>query len=112
VDLMPKFICYYDGWYLDWSTVVDAPVTFGVRSPEAYAEFYTDGPLTELPARMMRARRQGTSAQFRQTFEELVSFNRAGYRETHLTLDQIIQIYCVEQRNPREGEGVTINHDE
>lgn len=42
----------------------------------------------------------------------MVSFNRAGFNETCLTFEEIIQIYCVEKREPVEGEGRRIEHDE
>lgn len=95
-------------WYMVWSTIVDAPATFGMTRQEL-TEYVreqqgADG-LRDLDQSLERVEKYGSSYFEPQSAEEVLSFNRAGYQETELTLDQIIDIYCVEQREPRKGEG-------
>ena len=70
--------------YVEWSTVVDAPVTF----VQTRAEMLAAG---EDPDRLDRADRQGHSYvdMGYESAEELVSCNRAGPKESSLTIDAI-----------------------
>lgn len=105
---MGKYIVQRDGWYFEWSTVSDAPSTFGMRRGDFeayYRDEYGRKGAEDLPSRLGRADAVGTSALDCASAEAVISCNRAGYGETKLTLDEIVQIYCVEQREPRQGEG-------
>jgi hypothetical protein len=69
--------------------------------------------MSELPDRLKRTIEQGTSSRHPMTVEELIGgHNRAGHDETYLPLDEVIRIYCVEQREPRPGEGIKIEYDD
>lgn len=109
---MGRFIVHHKGWFFEWSTVVDAPVTYGMTRLQ-YEAYYLEENGTrsasELAERMKRTLEKGTSAHDYSSAEELMEgYNRAGFRETYLTPDEIIRIYCVEQRSPRDGEGVKL----
>lgn len=97
-------------WWLEWSSVVDAPVTYGM-SEEQFIAYYTRSYGTragrELPARMERARATGTSM-IGETLAELIAYNRAGPRESTLTLAEIIAAYCT---GPREEESASSSND-
>ena len=105
---MPRYIIGHDGWYFEWSTIVDAPVTRGMRRDafeEYYWEEYGNEGLREFPRRMARVDEKGTSALNYDSAEDTIICNRAGFKEAELSLVDIVRIYCVEQRGPREGEG-------
>lgn len=101
---MGRCIAYHDGLFLEWSSVVDAPVTFGMTEAELrkhIAEHYGTEGLRVADSRIERAKRVGTSyLDNNESFDDLVSFNRAGPNETQLTKEQLIRIYMVEKRNP------------
>lgn len=92
-----------DSFYLEWSSVVDAPVTPGM-SLEDFTEHirwrYGMEGIKALPERMERVEKYGTCSVYGETATEAMSFNRAGESETRLTYTQILNSYC---RNP-EGE--------
>jgi len=82
--------------YLEWSTTVDAPVTYGMTVAELHdyvqAEYGRRG-LEELPARLDRVERFGTSSIRPCSANDLITANRAGEKESCLTLDQIWERY-------------------
>jgi hypothetical protein len=84
-------------YYLEWSSVVDAPVTQGV-SLSVFKEYYlkTYGTNSEslLVERLKRVEKQGTSCMLGSPIEELVSGNRAGVEESEMTIDELIRSYC------------------
>jgi len=84
--------------YLEWSTVVDAPVTYAMTREELeehVREEYGNQGLEELPARLERADRCGASWRdaYRESAEDTIRGNRAGPNETELTVEQIIERY-------------------
>lgn len=92
-------------WLLAWSTIVDAPVTFGMGLREFedyYRRLYGSDGMRELPARLKRARENGNSTDggLKCTNAELFALNRAGYREARLSEGEIIEWYCVRQKEP------------
>lgn len=112
---MPRYICkvVVDGspYYLEWSTVVDAPVTYGLPLEEFtayYQERYGSGDmepflydgLSEFGRRLDRVNAQGTSCMLGQSFEELTRFNRAGDNETQLSYEEIVDKYV--RNRPKE----------
>lgn len=83
-----------DDAYCEWSTIVDAPVSWVVSRESAVAEWG--------PTRVERADRNGTSIldgyPAGNTPEEIVRGNRAGPDESVLTAKQIIEAYA--EANP------------
>ena len=91
---MPTFIVKLAGKYLEWSTIVDAPVTNGMTLDEFreyYREWYGRAALPGLDERLARVEQTGTSNRDGETPEQLIACNRAGPNETELTLDQIVE---------------------
>ncbi len=100
---MGRCIVKLDGHYLEWSSVVDAPVTHGMSRVEfeAYVrdEYGAQG-LRDLPARLARADETGTSTARRESADETIWLNRAGKGETWLTRSQFVDYYVT-----RRGRG-------
>lgn len=91
-------------YYLEWSTIVDAPVTYGMSLEELEAyilKTYGERGLATLPPRLARIEARGHSAidDDAATAWEAVWLNRAGDGETWLTLEQMVAKYC-----RREGD--------
>lgn len=84
-------------YYLEWSTVVDAPVTHGMGR-EQFTEYYTKRYGTEgardLPERFDTVEKKGTSSHFEKSVDEVIWSNRAGDNETHLDLEGLLDKYC------------------
>ena len=93
-------------FYLDWSSVVDAPVTFGMTLEELkqYIVYeYGQEGLKELPARLERIEaNDGTSSYVKTSVSGLIAVNRAGKNETRLTYEQMYDWYCVRQEDCQE----------
>lgn len=90
---MGRYICHHEGFFFEWSTVVDAPVTYAMPREEFeqfYREEYGRSRMDEFERRMARATETGTSAHG-YTLAEVVSGNRAGPDETEATFEQIIK---------------------
>lgn len=90
---------------MEWSTVVDAPVTFGMSLEEFkkhYKEEYGSSGMIELEERLKRVENNGTSGHppFG-NLEGLLSSNRAGANETHMEREDIIEYYCRQQKEPK-----------
>ncbi len=92
---MGTYIIKLDNQYLLWSTVVDAPVSYGMKTQNDVAlELEMRGQYTRnFPERMERVEKNGISATDH-TLEELFKFNRAGPNESCLTKAEIIAQYC------------------
>lgn len=98
---MPKYICKFQDkdqdYYLEWSTIVDAPVTFGVSLDEFknyYRQQYGNQGMAELQGRLKRVEEKGTSTLEGGSLDELIRGNRAGRNEQTYTKEQIIEWYC------------------
>ncbi len=106
---MPRFICKVidneQAWYLEWSTVVDAPVTYGMTLEE-FKEYYKDEygrqGLGGLDKRLERVEAKGTSSLMHDSAEDVMDWNRAGQKGSSLSRQQIIDVYCT--RIIAEGE--------
>jgi hypothetical protein len=109
---MPRYVCQYNGRWFEWSTVVDAPVTFGMTREEFIDYYNNEYSGRDLESRMERAEQKGTSSMMDSTLEDLITSNRAGYNENHLTLGEIERIYLIEKRNAVEGEGTKMWHED
>lgn len=112
---MPKFIIKMekDGEerYLEWSTIVDAPVTYGMTYDE-FLEYYrveygahSMDNLVGEHGRMQRVHAKGTSERDAKSVHDTIIPNRADDKETELTYDEIWQKYVVERpQNDKESE--------
>lgn len=100
---MAYFICKFThggrDYYLEWSTIVDAPVTVGM-SREQFARYYQDeygrADMGEFAGRMKRVEEKGTSPHFYESVDDVIRYNRAGGKEQQLTKEEIIQKYCID----------------
>ena len=95
---MPKYIIKIKDKYLEWSTVVDAPVTYGLSLEEFtkyYAEEYGQQGMRGLPDRLKRVESKGTSSMLDDSIESLISGNTLASDGAKLTLDEIYQVYCL-----------------
>jgi len=94
---MPKFIVKLDEFYLEWSTIVDAPVSLGMPLSEFKAWYrgkYGSDGMNDLPGRLARVEKTGTSSHGGPPVDDLISGNRAGPDEDELTRDELIAAYC------------------
>ena len=85
-------------WWLVWSTVVDAPVTYGMTREELIAwwgEEYGKQGVRNLGPAIARAEEVGTSSHRSPSVEEMIICNRAGVDETRLTEAEIVAMYCL-----------------
>lgn len=106
---MPRYIvklpCDGDDYYLEWSSIVDAPVTGGMTLKEFhsyYKEQYGTEGLDRLPERMERVNESGTSDTInRRPVEDWLAYNRAGEGEACISVEEIIELYI---RQVRGGE--------
>lgn len=106
---MPRFICKItdndQSWYLEWSTVVDAPVTYGMTLEE-FKEYYKDEygrqGMGDLDKRLERVEAKGTSSLMHDSAEDVMDWNRAGKDGSSLSRQQLIDVYCT--RIIPEGE--------
>jgi hypothetical protein len=104
---MPKYIIKLHDeklsrdWYLEWSTIVDAPVTYGMSMEEFrdhYQQTYGTDGMRELPERMKRVEEKGTSAQSYGSVKSTIAINRAGENESNLDEEGILEKYCRNQK--------------
>jgi hypothetical protein len=79
--------------YVEWSSVSDAPVTYGMTLEELkdHVRFrYGQEGVDELPERLARVEEYGTSSFPPDKVEDLVLFNRAGHQGSCLTLKELV----------------------
>ncbi len=86
--------------YMEWSTVVDAPVTylmplqeFRAAYQEKYGRYGRAGGADDLESRLARVADYGTSAMGYRNADEVLAGNRAGPGESTLTRDEILEEY-------------------
>lgn len=89
--------------YLLWSTVVDAPITYGMSRQEMKEHLVLETPverdlaLEQARRRLARADVRGTSSMVgHESAESLMSYNRAGPGESCLPVDELIRKYWSE----------------
>lgn len=85
-------------FYLIWSTIVDAPITYGMSLDEFkdyYKEEYGENGMQVLTERLKRVEETGISAHppFN-NLKEYFGYNRAGENETVLDKEGIIEKFC------------------
>jgi hypothetical protein len=97
---MPRYIVKIvdDGvpYYLEWSTIVDAPVTYGMsleEFKEYYKSKYGEEGFAKLDERLERVEKFGSSTVDGWTALDVISGNRAGLNERELTFDEIVRKY-------------------
>ncbi len=97
---MPRYILKLSDagkdYYMEWSTVVDAPVSLGV-SLEEFKEYYRfqygNSAMLDLEDRLIRVEKNGCSCKD-ESADECIAYNRAGENEACLTKQEIIEKYC------------------
>jgi hypothetical protein len=85
-----------DEKYVEWSSIVDAPVTYIMTREEMKTyldEEYGRSSIANNEERLRRTDERGTSSFCRETMEEVISCNRAGPHEEHIELEEIIKQY-------------------
>ena len=101
---MPKYIIKLAGKYMEWSTVVDAPITYGMTLKEFrryYQQEYGRVSMHDLDLRMERVERKGTSSHLHSSVDDLIECNRAGVNETNISKDEIIRLFANEPKRKR-----------
>ena len=97
---MPSFIVKLESYYMEWSTVVDAPTTFGMKLDE-FEQYYEHENgrrgMEDLPNRLERVERHGTSSIGPMSASDLLELNRAGPDESELSYDEIYRAYCLRE---------------
>ena len=97
--------------YLDYSTVVDAPVSYGLTREEFVEHYHEErrrrleqeleAEMADLPRRLDQADEVGSTSMFYKSAQEALLCNRAGKNWTCMTIEQIVEHYCV-KRTPWE----------
>lgn len=80
--------------YFIWSSIVDAPITYGLTLDQLkvwHKEEY--GRSVNIEERLERVEKYGTSIRIPTSVEKLIRLNRAGDNEEHLSLDEIYKKY-------------------
>ncbi len=102
---MPTYILKMSGegrdFYLEWSTVVDAPITQGMSLDEFkayYQKEYGDRGMRDLPERLERVERTGCSAMV-ESLDDVLSINYAGDDGETITKEEIFKKYCLDKSN-------------
>lgn len=95
---MGQYIVKLKEHYLVWSSIVDAPISRGMTLTQlkrwtrrAYGQWGMD----ELPARLERVDRKGTSAMRDTNAVDTIWLNRAGPDESCLTIVGIYRHFCL-----------------
>lgn len=101
---MGTYLCKLDGMYFEWSTIVDAPTTYGMTLKElrsyVHEEYGRDRMGPVFKERLRRVESKGTSSHLHGSVEHLVLPNRAGPKESSLSLDAL-KIYLRTKRYPK-----------
>ncbi len=89
-------------WYLDYSVTSSAPLTTGMTLDELKAywakKHYGSLKAFDLPRILTLVESRGSSCPRFMTLEELVLPNEAGPGGTSLSLDEMTDLYCIQQR--------------
>lgn len=101
---MPRYIIKLDdkklnrSYYIEWSTIVDAPVTWGLTLDELkdyYQSQYGLNGMEGFDQMMLRVEQKGVSAYppF-DNLNSLLSVNRAAPGGRHASIEYILENYC------------------
>jgi hypothetical protein len=95
---MGQFIVKLKEHYLMWSTIVDAPISEGMNLKQLkrwIRSRYGQEGINELPARLARVDKKGTSSFDEESAESTIWLNRAGPEERPMTIVGIYHRYCL-----------------
>jgi hypothetical protein len=95
---MPKHIVKLKDYYLEWSTIVDAPVTFGMSLDELkkyHQAEYGQSSLLPFAQKLKDTEEYGSSD--RNGIDSVISCNRAGPNEIPLSKARIYKVFCLRQ---------------
>lgn len=88
-------------YYMEWSTVVDAPITYGLdlnEFKEYYKSQYCERGMMDLPERMKRVEKTGSSGMPPYNkLDDFFKFNKAGSNESCIDKEGILNRYCRER---------------
>lgn len=94
---MGHLLAKFGDRFMDWTTVADGPLTPLMTLPELkryMVECYGYKSLTELPGRLARVEKFGTSSQMGTTKESLLSHNSAGPNRSCVeTEEEMIRLF-------------------
>lgn len=99
---MPRFIIKLSDeitgkdYYIEWSTVVDAPVTYGVSLEdfkEYYKNEYGNNGMKGFDSLIEETNKSGTSSPY-YNLQSLLDYNRAGENDKTLDKESILEKYC------------------
>jgi hypothetical protein len=94
--------------YLEFSSMVDAPVT-DLMTLDEFKEYYKDeygeSGMRNLDQRLKRVEEKGTSSYIHESAEDELSYNRAGKNESILTIDQIYEFYQNDETYENRPQG-------
>lgn len=91
-----KLINNQKEYYFEWSTVCDAPITYGMSLEELkeyYLFEYGKYHFKDLEERLKLVEKNGSSSRL-YSLKDLIDSNVAGENGEKLTIEQIIEIYC------------------
>ena len=87
--------------YLMWSTIVDAPITYGMTFEQLvkyYAKKYEHSDEDSFREKMMKIDEDGTGFQIGTNTNQIGEYNRAGPNESLLSIDEIYKSYCKREK--------------
>lgn len=100
---MPRYIIKLEHqekeYYLEYSSVVDAPVTYGMNLKDFkryYKERYGTNSIHDLKDRLKRVEKFGTSCFLDSNVDDTILCNRAGENGENISKDQLIKHFCVD----------------
>lgn len=100
---MGEYIIKLEGKYLLWSTIVDAPTSYGgtLRQIENhFREQHGERGMRDLPDRLVRVETKGTSAINDGDVEDTIWLNRAGPNEAPLNKEEIVEFFVRRGKSP------------
>lgn len=95
---MGQYIIKLKEHYLIWSSIVDAPLTYGMNLQELeelIQDEYGAQGMSNLPTRLERVEKKGTSSMQDDSAVDTIWLNRAGPNESTLTIEGIYRHYCL-----------------
>lgn len=93
---MPTYIIKLADKYLLYSTIVDAPITYGMSKEELIEYLKEEGTDRLIEDRLARVDKIGTSSRLDSSAEETIEFNKAGPGESNLSVEEFIKTYITE----------------
>lgn len=92
---MPRYICYHEGLFFEWSTISDSPGSAAML-PHEFNEYYRNEygriEADNFGRRISRAIQYGTSSIYPMSVSEMIKGNRAGKNEEELSLDDVMSL--------------------